>query len=444
MQKTPRLNKRVFFTLLSAVVIVVGTVIAIRFAQGYRPTKQGVLSPTGLLSANSFPNGASVYIDGNLTTATDATLNLPPGDYDVEIKKDGYSSWKKSLRIDKELVTQTNAMLFPSAPSLSALTSTGATNITPSPDGQQLLYVTASASAERANGIYVMSLADSPLALQKGATQIARTPTGWDLSAATFVWSPDGSQILLSYQNRNLLLTANRMNELESTQDVSLRRRQILDDWMEIFARKREATLRLFPAEVVRIATQSATAVYLSPDQERLLYTATAAATLSQNLIPALPAANSQPQERTLVPGTVYVYDRHEDRNFAVARMTPPPATATPAASLRPSQQKTATLIASPSATPTIMAEYLQYRAQTSPLFVASPQWLPDSKHIITSGAKGIEIVEYDGTNRTTVYAGPFTEHFVYPWPNGSKLIILTNFNQSESAVSNLYAISLR
>lgn len=95
-----------------------GAFIAIKFANGYRPTKNGIIEGTGLLAANSFPSGAQVYINGKLTTATDDTKNLNPGNYTVEIQKDGYITWKKDLIIEKELVTQTNAVLFPSVVSL--------------------------------------------------------------------------------------------------------------------------------------------------------------------------------------------------------------------------------------------------------------------------------------------------------------------------------------
>lgn len=84
------------------------------------------------------------------------------------------------------------------------------------------------------------------------------------------------------------------------------------------------------------------------------------------------------------------------------------------------------------------------FQHQYSPLYSKLPQWLPDSRHIIVMKDASIHIVEYDGTNDTQVYAGPFQNNFVYPWPNGSKLIILTNFNQTETVPLNLYALGLR
>ncbi len=49
--------------------------------------------------------------------------------------------------------------------------------------------------------------------------------------------------------------------------------------------------------------------------------------------------------------------------------------------------------------------------------------------------------MEYDGQNRTTLYSGPFVNRFLYPWPDGSRLLIQTSFSPETPA--NLYAIEL-
>ena len=67
-----------FLTALVAVAFIgTGAFLAIKFANGYRPTKGGIIQGTGLLAANSFPSGAQVYINGKLTTATDDTQPKP-------------------------------------------------------------------------------------------------------------------------------------------------------------------------------------------------------------------------------------------------------------------------------------------------------------------------------------------------------------------------------
>lgn len=132
------MNRRLIITALTAVLLAAGTYTAIKFAKGYRPDfKSKEIKGTGLLVVNSLPQGAQVFLNSKLTTATDDTLNLLPGEYLIEIKKDGYIPWQKKLTIEAEVVTQANARLFPAVTSLKPLTFTGAHNATPSPDGQK-------------------------------------------------------------------------------------------------------------------------------------------------------------------------------------------------------------------------------------------------------------------------------------------------------------------
>jgi hypothetical protein len=168
-------NIGMLYTLVSLVVIVLGTLIAIQYAKGgLRFTKTGFQPETGLLNANSFPTGAEVYVDGELLTATDNTLYLPPGEYLVEIRKEGYSPWQKLLTIQEELVTQTNAQLFPTAPSLSPLTLSGAANIVTSPDGQKIVFYTNNAHSEESNGLYLLELSNNFIPLGRGPRLVAQ------------------------------------------------------------------------------------------------------------------------------------------------------------------------------------------------------------------------------------------------------------------------------
>ena len=79
-----------------------------------------------------------------------------------------------------------------------------------------------------------------------------------------------------------------------------------------------------------------------------------------------------------------------------------------------------------------------------SPLNLQNIQWYPDSRHIIIIQEKSIVIAEYDNTNHQTVYAGPFTKSFAYPWPNGNRLIILASLNGGSNLTPNLYSINLK
>jgi dipeptidyl aminopeptidase/acylaminoacyl peptidase len=462
-------NNRLFVTVCSALFIVGGTLVAIQFAKGYRPTLNGNFQATGLLAANSFPNGAQVYLDDRLVTATDSTLNLDPGEYTVEIRKDGFTPWRKKVVIEKELVTQTNAVLFPIAPSLSALTYTGASNVVPSPDGQRVVFI-ASSAGQTKNGLYVMDLSENVLSFQRGPRQIMRDLDGTAFSQAKFLWSPDSSQVLLSYNSQNVLLDPGKMNELAQLTDVTYRLTQVLSEWEEELYKRERTRLALFPEEMQLIATQSARNVYISPDDERLLYTATVAAQLPENIIPPVPAANSQSQQRSLEVGGVYVYDRKEDKNFRIGTdvsVYKPAPSPTIGKNIKPVQEiidpfsgkqllandlwadKPRTIDASPSAfnilqgtTPGETIEnFLKYY---SGLHTHHIQWMPDSKHLLITQANRVFVSGYDGTNETTIFTGNLNEQFVYPWPDGSQIIILTNLTQGGESPTNLYAINLR
>jgi hypothetical protein len=444
------INKGLLYTALSFLVIVVGTFAAIQYAKGrYRISSQGFAQGTGLLSANSFPTGAEVIIDDKLVTATDDTLYLQPGSYRVKIAKDGYSTWEKNIQIEPELVAQTNAVLFPIAPSLSTLTFTGAQNLSPSPDGQKIVYYTASQSAARKNGLYVMELGNAtPISLQRGPRQIAEDVENFDLETAQIVWSPDSSEIMLITSNKEMLLNVDKNNDLLTLSDISFQKEQLLREWeQEMYLRERQF-LREFPVEVIAIATQSAKNVYISPDKKRLLYTATAEVTIPDTIVPPVPATNTQPEERALKPGSIYVYDREEDKNFKLAQEkegTTAPSKYLLANDLYSSTPMT--LVASPSAFETLQASQSAETAQRfnryhSSLFTETLQWFPDSKHLMFVQDQAVKIVDYDATNVVTVYSGPFQKDFIYPWPDGSRLVISTTF--SPGAPPNMYAIELR
>ncbi len=441
-----KINTRVLYTFLSASVIILGSVVAIRFAQGY--FHHGISQGTGLLAANSFPPGAEVLVNNKLVSATDNTIYLDPGTYQVEIQRDGYTPWTKELKIENELVTQTNAQLFKQAPGLTPLTFIDVRNISTSPDGEKILFYTASASSQAKNGLYILDLNNNVLQSQRDARQISDTSPGFDLNTANFTWSPDNSQIILSSEGKEVMLDVSKKNTLASMNDIGFEKKQLLSEWEnQLYLRERQFMAK-FPDEVLKIASTSAQNVYLSPDKNKIMYTAIAAAVLPDNIGPTPPSRNSQPESRTLIPGKTYIYDREEDRNFLVDA----PLVASPSASkvmlasdLFSNQAKS--LDASPSAFLRLQATSSAQIAQNFSSYYTSLnstgiQWYPDSKHFLYVDHDRIFIMEYDSTNKTPIYSGPFANHFVYPWPDGSRLIILTSFSASTPA--NLYAIELK
>lgn len=394
---------RVLIALLAFIIISASTILTIKFAKGYRPSlKTKALQGTGLLAANSYPRGASVFINGKLTTATDDTLNLPPGQYQVKIQKDGYIPWEKGLEIEAELVTQTNTRLFPAVPTLTPVTFSGALTPQPAPDGQKIVFAVENATTDDKNGLYVLDLTDRPFGLNSDPRQITQSSSKYDLVHARLSWSPDSTQILAlvnedKINETNVLLDQSKFNDLAELKDVTARLPLILAGWQEISDKKNHEKIVELPELMQQVATAAA-ALAFAPEPEKLLYIPGGERTLPENLIPSLPASSSQDEQRQIKPDNVYVYDLEEDKNFWIAA-----------------------------------AEDLNRF-----------QWYPDSRHLLIVEDKKVIIAEYDGTNRHTVYAGPFVGEFAYPWANGSSLLILASLNGGSALPPNLYSIILK
>ncbi len=427
MRRTPRLLIAIIFI----IVLAAGITLAIKIAKGYRPSlKNKSLEGTGLLSANSTPRGASVFINDKLTTATDDTLNLPPGEYRVKIAQDGYISWEKTLVLVPELVTQTNARLFPSVPDLKPLTFSGALNAIPSPDGQKLVFGVDNATTDTKNGLYVVDLQDRPFSLNSDPRQITRNSQKYDFIHAPLTWSPDSSQILATLNSgqldeTNVLISSSSFNDIADLKDVTARLPVIIKEWQDLLDKKDHERMIVLPEFIQKLATQSAKLAYFSPDEDKLMYTATAEITIPEKLITPLPSNSTQTETRNLKPGKIYIYDIEEDKNFLIADAPQPPTKPAPAK-------------------PAPVDQLKQIANRYSAIFTQPIQWYPDSRHVIIVEADKIIISEYDGTNRQTVYAGPFAQNFAFPWPNGSRLVILASLNGGTNLSPNLYSINLK
>ena len=441
-------NKGPLFTLFSAVVIIIGSYFAIQYAKGnYHFTQDGFEKEAGILATNSIPEGASVYIEGKLITATNDTVYLEPGTYSVKIDKDGYFPWEKTLKVEKNLVTQATARLFPNAPSLTPLTFVGVENISPSPDGQKLLYFTASSSSQAKNGLWVLELASNPLSFQKRPHQVTNAPKDLKLQKSAVIWSPDSDQVLLVTAKKIFLLDLDKNADLNQASPLTeVQVKDLLDGWEKEMLLKEQQFLSKFPPEVIRLATQSAYNVYFSPDKKRLLYTASASANLPDRLISPLPATSTQTQERQIKPGGIYVYDREEDKNFKVGQehlaKKPKKHLLTKELAVKTGLLPSATAGAHLSLQASSPAETAKnWQVYHSPLYADTYQWFPDSAYLLKAENNTIKVKEYDGHNEHNIYSGNLIDQFVYPWPDGSRLVIYTAF--SPATPLNLYAIEL-
>lgn len=406
-----RIKKSFITGILIFIVMILATVIAVLYARGYRldftGTQEQFIAGTGLLVLTSNPDGARVFINDNLTTATNDTINLPPGEYDIRIEKDGFYPWKKKVTLKKEAVTKTEAVLFPSAPKLEAVTLIGAEEPIVDTSGSLLAYKVSSSSAQ-ANGIYVLPLSSRPLFALGSATRQIASNSFDTFSNAELELSPNGQELLATIPtsttsgglSRVYLIKTDSFNQ--TPQNVTLTANQIRATWTAQQKEEDEKYIQSLAAKARPFAQKNFANIQLSPENDKVLYVASESATMPHFITPPLPSTNSTPETRELKKGNTYVYQIKEDKN------------------------------------------YLLYEPQTgegeqTPTFT----WHPTSNHLFFIKDRKVMAMEFDGGNKTTIYAGPFLGNFLYPWPDASGLIIRTNFND-ESVPPNLYRISLK
>jgi hypothetical protein len=268
------------------------------------------------------------------------------------------------------------------------------------------------------DGIYLIDNRNNPLARINGQKLLALKsifPSDFTFENTQIEISPNEKQMLVSFietvtpaptarNKKPQPQTTIKAIYLLSTDDVTVNPfdvtnsvKAIRDAWEIEKIEVRGKLVETFKKPIVK-ASNAFNILGFSPDETKILYTATQSATIEQVIKPALIASNQTPEERTVKAGSVYVYDKKEDKNFKIADTFEP----------------------------------------ETPLF-----WYVDSQHIVIRQPEGIAIVDYDGTNKRLVYSGPIQSEFVSITRDG-KLLILTNFNSSTRTLPDVYSVGIR
>lgn len=406
--------KRISSTILAVFIIITLTVAVIVYGRGFRLNfNQKKLTSTGILSASSYPDKASVWIDGQLRSATSTSLSLNPGWYNVKITKEGYQPWEQKIHIQGEILSQIDSLLIPTNPSLKTLTVTGVNHPALSPAGTRVAYMitpreaTASGSLKLKTGIYVFELRTDALGNLLDPKPLYQPAVNLDWQNARLSWSPDEKNLMLTFtkavRSKEQIVQVYLL-DTESTKnepvEITNRYEEILKDWQDLAKIKETAKISTLPESVLNTLSAKAGNLKMSPDDAKLLYLSTSSATLTTVISPPLIGSNPTIETRSIQSGNYYVYDKKEDKNYFIA-------------------------------------------SQKSLGKPESITWYTDSKHIVMVENTTIYIMDYDGTNKRGVYSGPFLNNLVYPWPGGNRLVILTNLNHLEGS-PNLYQIDLR
>ena len=396
-------NKRSLFILFSvASFIIISTYIISLIARGYRfSIKDGlILNPTGMISATSRPKGASVYVNEKLVTATDDTINLSPGVYSLKINKDGFLPWQKTITIKPETVYQADIQLFSAVPDLKPLTLTGAINPSSNIENTKIVYAVASASATKDNGLYLIESNGLPVSLIRGISrQLFPNTATIDWSKYSFTFSPNSREILATSLDGkiNYLLNLDTFIDPAKLTDKTNDLSTINQNWQIQTTTILAAKLDRIPKEIQPlVSTSSAKNIQFSSDENKILYLAQIDGDITKNIITPPPAQSTQNQNRAIKKDNYYVYDLKDDTNFLIGNKN----------------------------------DFTELR------------WIPNSNNIVFVQGQNLNVIDYDGTNQQTLFSSNFDPNCVYPWVDGSKIVILTS--PYPTAPANLYTISIK
>lgn len=90
-----------------AVLLSIATLVLVFAAYGYDIDRQtGGIIQNGLVILDAHPESARIHINGEDKGTTSSRLILPAGDYDIELSRPGYTSWKRSIGLEGSTIEQ--------------------------------------------------------------------------------------------------------------------------------------------------------------------------------------------------------------------------------------------------------------------------------------------------------------------------------------------------
>ncbi|MES2971591.1 MAG: PEGA domain-containing protein [Patescibacteria group bacterium] len=185
---------------LMATLIAIGTLVLVFATYGYDiDRKTGSIIQNGLVLIDASPEPAEIVLDGKPRGTTSDRLVLPAGQYSLELKRDGYRSWKHTINLEGSSIEQfIYPFLFPSKLVTKAIQTFDNTPsmASASPDRHWLVVH----SSGLANSFSLIDLSNNknlstPISLPTG---IATETEGADTYEA-IEWASDNTNLLLKH-----------------------------------------------------------------------------------------------------------------------------------------------------------------------------------------------------------------------------------------------------
>lgn len=187
---------------LIGIAIALASTILVVLSNGYDvDRKTGKVIQNGLIFADSAPESSTIFLNGKDSGGTDKRLTVPAGKYDIELRRKGYDTWKKSVSLDggsiERLVyprmfptklTSAQTKLYDTAPAFS----------TQSPDRRWLL-VAQPGTAGVFDVFDTENIDRAPTVLTLPAKVLTPAAKPTDQSLELVEWSTDNRHVLLKH-----------------------------------------------------------------------------------------------------------------------------------------------------------------------------------------------------------------------------------------------------
>jgi hypothetical protein len=325
---------------------------------------------------------------------------MAPGNYKIEIKKDGYTSVEKEITLKGELVAAIDALLFPLNPTLSPLTNLGIIKALSLGDTEKIIIFSDA-------GIHLFEGGRKPLPFFPPLKTIIlkeNLPVDIDLAIGSITVSPDAKEAIFEFGEKDTIQAYLLSLEGENLTpfDVTQSKDALIEAWDGTKLANNLKVLETFPTNFYKLASDSSTILSFSPTETKVLYQANKTVILPALITPPVLAANQTPETREIKEGGIYIYDKKEDKNYEIV---------------------------SPSVSDKLIDQ--------------SIQWYFDSRHLLINEGKKIVVIDYDNTNKQTVYSGPYEEGFFTTTLDG-RIITLSNLNPEVNQRPDLYLVGTR
>jgi hypothetical protein len=193
--------------ILIALALVLATTVLLYWAFGFELRKDGQIIQNGLVFVSSRPNKADIYVNNaKYKDRTNTRLQLPAGQYAMQIKRDDYRTWKRGITVEGGVVERFDyPFLFPAN---LATKVTHQYTATPSVATQSLdrrwLLLGGIGAPDTFNLYDLKSKTPAPkdLVISTDILAAASTTTGWQ----AVEWAADNRHVLLkrSYTKNSL------------------------------------------------------------------------------------------------------------------------------------------------------------------------------------------------------------------------------------------------